>query len=87
MSIENLDISDEEFERAINGSPPSPDSDDRDVFDLGSLGKQMVRELVSYKKRRDDMLASKKQIETQINILNKRIEIVLSAIKTLQTPV
>lgn len=84
----DAEITDDEFEQGLTGSTPSAAVNaEYDVFDLGSLGKKMVQDLAAYKKHRDEMKSARKLLDTKINILDKRIEIVLSTIKTLQTPV
>jgi hypothetical protein len=83
----DIEITDEDFEQGLSGSTPSSTVNaEYDVFDLGSLGKKMIQDLGAYKKHRDELLTSRKLLDTKIGILDKRIEIVLSTIKTLQTP-
>jgi len=57
-----------------------------DMFDLTSLGKVMLEDLKNFKESRADMVARRSELNKRIGIIDKRIEIVLNAIKTLQTP-
>lgn len=56
------------------------------VLDLKTLGEHMVEDLKSFKTTRADMVTKRAALDKSIKIMDKRIEIVLSAIKTLQTP-
>lgn len=57
-----------------------------DMLDLNSLGKEAVASLKTYRDARLGMIKKREALKKGIKIIDKRIEITLSTIKTLQTP-
>lgn len=57
-----------------------------ELLDLNTMGKQAIADLQNYRTIRTDMIKRRDALKRALKIMDKRIEIVLSTIKTLQTP-
>lgn len=79
-----VDLSDDFMSEAIK-EPKTRAQED--IFNLQSLADIAVEDLKTFKQMRLELIANKKKIEAQLKVLDKRIEMTLSNIKTLQTPV
>lgn len=56
------------------------------ALDLHEFGKVQLQELKDFKKMRQDMVTKREAINRAIGFLDRRIEIALGALKTLQMP-
>lgn len=57
-----------------------------DALDLGFLAKRLLGELKEFKTMRKEMIGKRDALNRSITILDRRIEMTLSSLKTLQTP-
>lgn len=85
-------ISNSELEESLSSFLKDKKSDHEaapapDDFNLQSLSQNNMADLVRFKRMRSDMVAQKADLEARIRIMDKRIEIALATVTTLQKPV
>lgn len=64
-----------------------PSAQAPDDFNLKALADSSVADLKKFKSMRADMVRQKAELEAKIKIMDKRIDIALAAVTTLQKPV
>lgn len=77
----DLDVGD------LTEAVPGKTTAQTDIFDLKTLGDAELENLRTFKQMRSELKTQRSKIDAQIKVLDKRIEMVLNNLKTLQTPV
>lgn len=77
----------DEFSELVNDINESTEENLRGpaIMDLNTLGKQYLDDLNRSKKMRSEMIVQRASLKRAISKLDKRIEIAVNAIKTLQS--
>lgn len=80
---EDVDLDVSELSDAVPGNTRAQ----TDIFDLDTLGHAEVENLKTFKQMRSELKSQRNKLDAQIKVLDKRIEMTLNNLKTLQTPV
>lgn len=85
--MSDFDFSNKDLEEGLREFDTKPKAPEPDVFDLKSLGENTMADLKKFKQMRADMVQQRALLDARIKIMDKRIEIAISAASTLQRPV
>lgn len=83
--MSDFDFSDRDLEEGLRGFI-KPKAQEPDDFNLKALNDVHMADLKKFKQMRADMVKQKAELEAKIKIMDKRIDIALAAVTTLQKP-
>ena len=83
--MSDFDFSNRDLEEGLREFA-RPSAQAPDDFNLKALSDNSMADLKKFKTMRADMIKQKAELEAKIKIMDKRIDIALAAITTLQKP-